>query len=58
MTEGALATRFTHLRSPLRIELERIMADELGVDNPAEAAAEVTRMLDVLGRMTENLKLA
>jgi hypothetical protein len=53
VSEGALATRFTHLRTPLRVELQRIMADELGVDNPVVAAAEVTRMLDVLGRMAE-----
>ena len=54
VTPGALATRFNHLRTPLRVELQRIMADELGVDDPVPAAAEVTRMLDVLGRMAEN----
>lgn len=53
-TPGALATRFTHLRTPLRLELQRIMEDELGVENPVAAAAEVTRMLDVLGRMAGN----
>jgi hypothetical protein len=50
-TPGALATRFTHLRAPLRVELQRIMADELEVEDPVAAAAEVTRLLDVLGRM-------
>jgi hypothetical protein len=53
-TAAALATRFTRLRTPLRLELQRIMADELGLENPVAAAAEVTRLLDVLGQMAAN----
>jgi len=51
--ESALRTRFTRLRTPLRVELQRIMADELEAADPVRAAAEVTRLLDALGRLTE-----
>jgi hypothetical protein len=51
---AALSVRFTRLRTPLRLEFQRILADELDVENPVAAAAEVTRLLDVLGQMAGN----
>lgn len=54
--EESLKTRFTRLRGDVRVALQRIMKDELDVADPKTAAAEVTKMLDVLGRMMENPK--
>jgi hypothetical protein len=53
-TQEALAARFSRLRGEVRQALLPLLAEELGTEGAAAAALAVTRLLDVLDRITEN----
>lgn len=53
VTPEALETRFSKLRGTVRVELERILADESDADDARESAAEVVRLLGVLKGMVK-----